>query len=60
MSTELSDIYASGISNCCGAAVIDPSGEEKEGVCADCGEHCAIESIKEYWAGLTDLFNNNY
>ena len=44
MSTELSDIYASGVSNCCSASVIDPSGEEKEGVCADCGEHCGIES----------------
>lgn len=45
MSTELSDIYASGVSNCCSAAVIDPSGEEKEGVCTDCGEHCEIIQV---------------
>jgi hypothetical protein len=47
MSTELSDIYASGVSSCCYSAVIDPSGEEIEGTCADCGEHCGIESEEE-------------
>lgn len=42
MSTELLDMYASGMSNCCFASVIDLSGEEKEGLCTDCGEHCEI------------------
>ena len=42
MSTELSDLYAEGMSNCCSAAVIDPSGENIEGVCKDCSEHCGV------------------
>jgi len=30
------------MSFCCSAAVIDPSGENIEGICSDCGEHCGI------------------
>jgi hypothetical protein len=47
MSYELSDCIADGASNCCGAAVYDPSGEGIEGVCMDCKEHCDIESEVE-------------
>lgn len=42
MSIELSDIYSDGMSNCCSASVINPSGEGNEGVCNDCKEHCSI------------------
>ena len=42
MSWDISDIYDDGMSNCCSAAVINPSGEGIEGVCADCQEHCTI------------------
>lgn len=47
MSTEISDLYASGSSSCCDAAVLDPSGEEIDGVCCDCGEHCSIVKEEE-------------
>lgn len=45
MSVEISDLTAAGMSHCCSASVYDPSGEEVEGICADCKEHCSI--IKE-------------
>jgi len=35
------------VSNCCSAAVSDPSGEGKEGRCTDCGEMCQIVSNDE-------------
>lgn len=31
------------VSNCCGASVYDPSGEEIEGRCNLCQEMCGIE-----------------
>lgn len=34
-------------SNCCYAQVDNPSGTGNEGVCMDCGEHCAIERTIE-------------
>lgn len=48
MSFELTDLYATGSSSCCDASVIDPSGEELEGVCGDCGEHCGIVTEESY------------
>ena len=45
MSVEIADIFADGSSTCCGGRVIDPSGENVEGVCCFCGEHCGI--VKE-------------
>jgi hypothetical protein len=42
MSYELTDDIAEGMSSCCSAAVDDPSGENIEGVCMDCKEHCTI------------------
>lgn len=59
MSTELSDLYASGVSNCCYAAVLDPSGEEMEGICRDCGEHCGIED-EETDTTLLDQVTNRH
>ncbi len=44
MSVELNDDRAEGVSNCCFAAVSDPSGENIEGRCMDCKEMCAIVS----------------
>ena len=43
MSYSIGDEIVEGMSSCCSAAVIDPSGEGIEGVCADCKEHCGIE-----------------
>lgn len=46
MSVEITDLYADGVSNCCGAAVLDPSGNDEEGICHQCGEHCGVEPTK--------------
>ena len=35
------------VSNCCSARVIDPSGENVEGVCSDCKEHCAVVELTD-------------
>jgi hypothetical protein len=45
MSYEIGDELVDGMSDCCSASVIDPSGEAIEGVCSACKEHCGI--IKE-------------
>ena len=46
MSYEIGDDIESGVmSGCCSAAVINPSGEQWGGICADCKEHC--ESVSE-------------
>lgn len=47
MSVEVTDLYAEGMSSCCSATVYDPSGENIEGVCKDCGEHCSIVQEEE-------------
>lgn len=45
MSVETTDFIADGMSECCSASVYDPSGEDIEGICSDCKEHCSV--IKE-------------
>lgn len=47
MSVELTDLYAAGVSHCCSASVLDPSGQEVEGICCDCGDHCSIEVLED-------------
>lgn len=44
MSYQVGDEIAQGVSSCCSASVIDPSGENVEGICSDCKEHCGIET----------------
>ena len=41
MSMEPSDWF-DGTSDCCGAPVYNPGGNET-GICSDCKEHCEIE-----------------
>lgn len=42
MSVELHDWIAEGMSNCCCAAVDDPSGKNEYGRCMACHEMCGI------------------
>lgn len=47
MSIDIGDLYAEGVSNCCSASVIDPSGESVEGFCSQCKEHCSVVNESE-------------
>lgn len=48
MSVELSDFIADGMSDCCSAAVDDPSGENNYGRCMDCHEMCEIITDEKF------------
>lgn len=54
MSVEIGDYMADGMSSCCSGAVIDPSGENIEGRCKDCGEMCSVVGY-ETTIEVTDL-----
>lgn len=55
MSFELTDLYSDGSSSCCDALVIDPSGENVEGRCDDCGEMCSIVTEESYMQECKDI-----
>ena len=42
MSMDYNDWYSVGLSSCCGAAVINPAGDDEWGICDQCREHCEI------------------